>query len=69
MPHYRIYLLNTERHIISVQEAECPDDDAALAQATGLMDGHAGVEIWQEARLVGHLPWQLPDRHSDVPSA
>ena len=56
MPHYRIYLLNTERRITSVHEAEFPDDDAALLEAKSVIDGQAGAEVWSLARLVGYVP-------------
>jgi hypothetical protein len=52
MPDYRIYLLNTESHIIAVRQADCADDAAALASAAEAIDGHAGAEVWQRARLV-----------------
>lgn len=56
MPHYRVYLLNAEHRIIAVRETECADDDAALAHAAGVMDGHAGAEVWQQARMIGQVP-------------
>jgi hypothetical protein len=39
MPHYRIYLLDAEDHITSVREAECADDDTALAHAAKAIKG------------------------------
>jgi hypothetical protein len=65
MPDYRIYLLNAESHIIAVRQADCADDAAALASAAEAIDGHAGAEVWQRARMVGQvlpcLPVPRPD--------
>jgi len=65
MPDYRIYLLNAESHIIAVRQADCADDAAALASAAESIDGHAGAEVWQRARMVGQVlprsPAELPD--------
>jgi hypothetical protein len=55
MPHYHVYLLNTEKRITAVREIDCADDDAALARAACLMDGHAGAEVRLQARLVGQV--------------
>ncbi len=52
MPHYRIYLLDAQNHITAVRQAECADDETALARADDVIDGHAGAEVWQEARLI-----------------
>lgn len=56
MPYYRIYLMSAERHITAVRESECPDDDAALTEAAGVIDSHAGAEVWSLERLVGYVP-------------
>ena len=56
MPYYRIYLMNTERHIRGVKIAECAGDDAAFTEAASMIGPHAGAEVWEDARLVGYLP-------------
>ena len=53
MPHYRIYLLDPQEHITAVREAECADDDTALAHAANAINGHAGAEVWDKSRKVG----------------
>jgi hypothetical protein len=60
MPHYRIYLLDAEDHITAVREAECADDDTALAHAAKAINGHAGAEVWDKARRIGCVPALQP---------
>jgi hypothetical protein len=55
MPDYRFYIIQKDGHITGPPKAcELANDTAALQEAKQLVNGHA-VEIWQGARIVGHL--------------
>ena len=55
MPEYRFYLMDKDGHIDKPPIThDLPDDDAARAEASQLVEGRA-VEIWQGARIVAHL--------------
>ena len=55
MATYRIYVLSPANRIQGpAQIVECPDDQAALEQATQLIDG-LDLEVWQGTRLVVRL--------------
>ena len=56
MPHYRVYLLDEDRHIVAVREVECQSDETALVLAAGKIDGYAGAEVWLGARVIGYVP-------------
>ena len=51
MPEYRAYVLDRDGKIQSYEPIVCADDDAAIATAKRLVDGH-GVELWQGARKI-----------------
>ena len=55
MALYRIYLLDVSDHFRAAQDAMCETDQEAFAYASHLIGSHAGVEIWEQARLVGRL--------------
>jgi hypothetical protein len=55
MVGYRLYFLDENGHIRSALEADCADDDTALAWAAEQLDGRA-VELWRGSRLVAKLP-------------
>jgi hypothetical protein len=55
MHDYRIFFLNDKGHVARPATiVECPDDEAALAQAQQFINGRA-VEVWERARLVAHF--------------
>lgn len=52
MPIYRILIRDAAGRVgPAPADVECPDDEAAVAKAQQIGDGHP-VEIWQQARLV-----------------
>ena len=54
MRHYRVYSL-TNGHVTGPPVLIiAADDDEALKRAEQLRDGH-GLEVWDEAKLVGRL--------------
>ncbi len=59
MPDYRAYVLDRDRHIMGCEPLISDDDDAAIAAAERLVDGH-DVELWQGARKVTTLPRKGP---------
>lgn len=56
MPHYRIYALNDSGSIAGGTDAECADDEAAIATAKLTSVDCAGMEVWSGSRLVGQIP-------------
>jgi hypothetical protein len=56
MPHYRIYCLGAHGLIAGGTDAECQDDDAAIAIAKLTAADGAGMEVWSGVRLVGQIP-------------
>jgi hypothetical protein len=54
MSDYRAYILDHDGHIHSAKPLVCDDDDAAIAAAKQLVDGH-DVELWQVARKITTL--------------
>jgi hypothetical protein len=60
MPHYRLYLLDKDDHIIRRAEFELPDDQHALTKARQLIDGRT-VELWSGARRIARID---PEPHS-----
>lgn len=55
MPHYRLYLLNSDTgRIDRAEELEAADDVSAIAQAR-LRQDRVPLEIWQEKRKVAHI--------------
>ncbi len=54
MPEYRAYILNRENHFLGCEPLICADDDAAVAAAKRLLDGH-DIELWQPDRKVTTL--------------
>ena len=57
MPEYRAYILDRDRHIKGCEPLISADDNAAIASAKRLVDGH-DVELWQGARKVTTLTSQ-----------
>ncbi len=51
MPHYRLYLLDEHRHVISVANLDCADEQEAKGRAVQLVDAN-DVELWQLDHLV-----------------
>jgi hypothetical protein len=69
MPFYRIYLLSLQNRIVGLIEGEHADDHAAVDQARRSLGEHAGVEVWQGARLVGREFAAAPGRALSAGSA
>ena len=57
MSDYRAYILDRDGRIQSAKPFACDDDDAAIAAAKQLVDGH-DVELWQGARKIITLTHQ-----------
>lgn len=51
---YRLYYLDSARHIVSAKDVVVPDDLAALQEAEKACGEHA-IEVWQGARKVAHV--------------
>ncbi len=51
MAHYRLYFLDSRDHIRHGVDLDCPDDEAAKAQARARHDGRA-VELWRGSERV-----------------
>ena len=54
MVEYRAYILDHDDHIVRYEPIICTDDEAAIAAAKRLVDGH-DVELWQGDRKVAIL--------------
>ena len=58
MPDYRIYIVGHDGHFqSSIALPNCPNDDAAIAAAKQLIDGH-DVQLWHLDRKVAVLDHQ-----------
>ena len=55
MADYRIFFLGPDEHIIGVDIVQCRSDLEAMAAAGVSERSDAGVEIWQNARMVGRI--------------
>jgi hypothetical protein len=56
MPFYRIYPLSRAGRVCPPIDAECSDDTAALAAASGLDAQVAhGCEVWELTRFLGRF--------------
>ncbi|MGX1321415.1 hypothetical protein AB7M17_004868 [Bradyrhizobium sp. USDA 377] len=51
MAHYRAYLLDQHRHVISVAKLQCADEQEARERAAQLVDVN-DVELWQLDRRI-----------------
>jgi len=51
MAHYRAYLLDHDRHVISVANLQCADEQEARERAQQLVDGN-DIELWQLDRRI-----------------
>ncbi|OAF06447.1 hypothetical protein AXW67_32285 [Bradyrhizobium neotropicale] len=51
MAHYRAYLLDHDRHVISVANLQCADEQEARERAQQLVDAN-DIELWQLDRLI-----------------
>lgn len=52
---YRLYFLNKLQRVQEWQPLCCPSDEAALAQAASLIEGHIAVEVVEDIRIVGTI--------------
>jgi hypothetical protein len=48
---YRIYIIGRDGHFAYAIPLQCPDDNAAKAEAARLVDGQS-IELWQLDRKV-----------------
>ena len=55
MPHYRLYLLDTNDRIIQGDDIEAPDDAAACQLVRAGFDEKAVVEVWSGIRCIGRV--------------
>lgn len=46
MAHYRAYLLDHDRHVISLANLQCADEQKAQERAQQLVDAN-DIELWQ----------------------
>lgn len=60
MAGYRLYGLDGVDKVASAEWIEADDDQAAIAAAEQMMDGH-DCELWQGPRLVTRLKRKRPD--------
>lgn len=51
MAHYRAYLLDHDRHVISVANLRCADEQEARERAQQLVDAN-DIELWQLDRRI-----------------
>lgn len=51
MAHYRAYLLDQDRHVISVANLQCADEQEARERAQQLVDAN-DIELWQLDRRI-----------------
>jgi hypothetical protein len=51
MAHYRAYLLDHDRHVISVANLQCADEQEARERAAQLVDAN-DIELWQLDRRI-----------------
>jgi hypothetical protein len=51
MAHYRAYLLDHDRHVISVAHLQCADEQEARERAEQLVDAN-DIELWQLDRRI-----------------
>jgi hypothetical protein len=65
MALYRIYAVSDDDHYSGiVRVIECATDDAALARAKQLVDGHSvEVGVWKGGRLIARV-WGSPAARS-----
>jgi hypothetical protein len=67
MPRYRCYLMTGE-HIRAVQNFECDNDAEVILKAAALLQSqpqHQKLEVWQDKRLVAHIP-RSEQKHSKL---
>ena len=59
MPHYRVYLLDEHRHVITAANLNCADEQAAKERAWELADTN-DVELWQLDRRIAVFAHSRP---------
>lgn len=52
---YRLYFVNRLQRVQEWQALCCPSDEAALAQAASLIEGHIAVEVVEDIKIVGTI--------------
>jgi hypothetical protein len=57
--HYRCYFIRDD-HVVAVEQLDCADDASALLRASTILNASEflSIELWREARLIGHLSRQ-----------
>jgi hypothetical protein len=68
VPAYRLYFVDSHKHITRFCELECESDEAVEQEARRRLDGHA-IEIWDRAREVIRLEPEGLVAAADVPPA
>jgi hypothetical protein len=53
--HYRIYMLDLNHRIVTGSDADCQNDEAALAWAAITLGSDARAEVWQGSRILGRV--------------
>ena len=59
MADYRIFFLGPNAHITGVEVVRCESDIEAMAIAGTFEDRGGGLEVWQNARMIGGI--KAPD--------
>jgi len=55
MASYRIYMLDQADRVVTGSDADCRDDETALAWASATLGTDVRAEIWQSTRCVGRV--------------
>jgi hypothetical protein len=54
MQDYRVFVINSDGHVIDRFEFWCLDDDEAKEKARQLLDGQ-DIELWHQARKIAEF--------------
>jgi hypothetical protein len=65
MLHYRVYLLDERRHVISAANLYCADEEVAKDRAQQLVDAN-DVELWQLDRRIAIFKSRPGSDHSSA---
>ena len=64
MQDYRVFVINSDGHVIDRFEFWCLDDDEAKEKARQLLDGQ-DIELWHQAQVVNRIPSKSGRRRKD----
>ncbi len=59
MSSYRLFCFGNDQHIVRARVVDCSDDPEAIAVARALCGDYRAVEVWQLARYVQRLDWEI----------